>query len=65
MLLPDEDIERWRVEEEEDRKLFVSPRLPALTHNHDEVGWFCTGRSGVVSSSGNRLITGCEPSLNL
>jgi hypothetical protein len=37
LLLPEEDMEKWRMEEESDRKLFVCPRKPALTHNQDEV----------------------------
>ena len=37
MLTASEDMERWRMEEERNRKMFVTPRSPALTHNQDEV----------------------------
>lgn len=37
VLTPEEDVERWRMEEEISRKLFTVPRQPVLTHNQDEV----------------------------
>lgn len=61
LLTPEEDVERWRMEEEANRRQVTAYRQPTITHDQDEV-WQVVGvvdggtgrggmRQGVFTSS--------------